>query len=190
MPELICNGKRYAAQIGRGRLIAAEKKREGDGCTPMGVFPLRECWYRADRLPPPATALPLHIIHEDDCWCDDPADARYNRYFCLSERTPPLTPRLRGGELSVAQGGDALPHSFEHLWREDHAYDLIIPLGYNDAPPIPGKGSAIFLHCMHDDHRPTAGCVALNKNDLLELLPILSPQNCLSIAEGGIVLLG
>ena len=80
-------------------------------------------------------------------WCDDPADPFYNR--------PILTPYRA---------------SHEKLWREDHVYDLIVPLGYNDHPVIPGKGSAIFLHVARQDYAPTEGCVACALPDLLALL--------------------
>ena len=36
--------------------------------------------------------------------------------------------------------------SHEELWRDDHLYDLVVVLGFNDDPVVPGKGSAIFLH--------------------------------------------
>ena len=36
--------------------------------------------------------------------------------------------------------------SHEELWRNDSLYDLIVVIGYNDAPALPGAGSAIFLH--------------------------------------------
>ena len=61
----------------------------------------------------------------------------------------------------------------EKLWRDDHAYDLIIPLGYNDNPPAAGKGSAIFMHIAQPDWRGTEGCVALAQQDLLEIV-----KNC------------
>ena len=64
----------------------------------------------------------------------------------------------------------------EKLWRDDHAYDIIIPLGYNDETIEKGKGSAIFFHLMHDDGRPTEGCVAISAADMLALLPQLSNQ--------------
>ena len=60
--------------------------------------------------------------------------------------------------------------SAERLWRKDGIYDLIVPLGYNDDPVVPGAGSAIFLHVARPDFAPTAGCVALAFADLLIVL--------------------
>ena len=156
--QLSFRGKTYACAIGKGGFSA--NKKEGDGATPLGVFPLRECWYREGRIAKPTTQLPLRVIHEDDGWCDDPKSPEYNRHVTL-----PFTP------------------SHEKLWRDDHCYDLIIPLGYNDGPTAPGKGSAIFLHVMHDSGRATEGCVALAKADLLAILPHLSPQSCIEIRQ-------
>ena len=153
--------------LGRNGLISAAEKCEGDGCTPMGVYPLREIWYRADRVAKPETALPVREIMREDCWCDDAAHPLYNRHFRL-----PLSPA---------------PQSFEHLWREDAAYDVIVVIGFNDAPVVSERGSAIFMHCEHDDGRPTAGCVALPKKELLELIKILTPNSTISIGEKIIV---
>jgi L,D-peptidoglycan transpeptidase YkuD (ErfK/YbiS/YcfS/YnhG family) len=133
------------AVLGRSGITAA--KREGDGATPAGEFALREVWYRPDRVNPPRTGLPAKAISREDGWSDDPADPAYNRAV-------------------------SLPHPWRHenLWREDGLYDLIVPLGYNDDPPTPGLGSAIFLHCARPDWRPTEGCVAIALTDFMALL--------------------
>lgn len=142
-------GWRYACAIGSKGL--AVDKREGDLMTPVGVFPLRCCYWRPDRLEKPKTLLPAAPLSPEDGWCDDPAHPMYN--------------------LPVK-----LPFAGHHetLWRADHCYDLIIPLGYNDEPAVPGKGSAIFLHLMKPDGTGTEGCIAMKEEDLLELLPRLS----------------
>lgn len=137
--------KAYRCAIGKGGLSA--DKKEGDGCTPVGIFGLRECWYRMDRLEAPKTRLPIQAIRPEDGWCDDPAKPEYNRHVKLP-----------------------FDGSHELLFREDEMYDIIIPLGYNDHPVTPGKGSAIFMHVAHEDYTPTEGCIALNKADLLEIL--------------------
>lgn len=73
--------------------------------------------------------------------------------------------------------------SFEYLFRADHVYDLIIPLGYNDNPVVPGRGSAIFLHLAHEDYRPTEGCIALAKPDLIAILPHIDTNTVIDIKE-------
>lgn len=138
--------------IGRGGLVAGDGKREGDGATPIGTWPLRRLYYRADRIvPAPATSLPMEIIEPQDGWCDAPDDPNYN-----TKITHPY------------------PASAEHLWREDHLYDVIIVLGHNDNPPVPGRGSAIFFHLMAPDATPTEGCVAVRAEDMLRILPLVT----------------
>jgi len=131
--------------LGRNGIVA--DKSEGDGGTPTGVLPLRQVFYRADRLDPPNTPLPLVRLEPDDGWCDDPADYAYNTHVKLP-----------------------YPASCEELWRDDHLYDVIVVLGYNDDPVVTGRGSAIFLHVACSSFRPTEGCVALVLEDLLNLL--------------------
>jgi L,D-peptidoglycan transpeptidase YkuD (ErfK/YbiS/YcfS/YnhG family) len=141
----------YACAIGQGGFSA--HKREGDGATPLGRFPLRQVLYRADRLALPPLQLPVHAIRSHDSWCDIPTHTHYNQLIAITE-------------------GDT-EHTQERLWRDDHIYDIVVPLGYNDAPAIPGKGSAVFIHVARPGYPPTAGCIALAKQDLLQLLPQL-----------------
>lgn len=67
------------------------------------------------------------------------------------------------------------------MWRDDGAYDLVVMLGFNDAPPIAGRGSAIFLHCIADGKTSTAGCVAVERDDLITLLGHADADQYLSI---------
>ncbi len=143
--ELLFAGRRYAAALGRGGMGRA--KREGDGATPLAFLALREVLYRPDRLSPPQAAVPCRALTRAEGWCDDPADPAYNR--------PVRTP---------------YPARHEALWREDGLYDVIGVLGWNDVLPVPGRGSAIFLHPAAPDFAPTAGCIALARADLLDVL--------------------
>ncbi|MBN9558912.1 MAG: hypothetical protein J0I26_15420, partial [Alphaproteobacteria bacterium] len=70
------------------------------------------------------------------------------------------------------------------LWRDDHLYDVIVVLGFNDDPVVPGAGSAIFLHVARDDYGPTEGCVALPLPDLLAVLKSLGTDSAIEIAGG------
>jgi len=152
------DGHQARCALGPAGLCAPTDKREGDGATPKGTYSLRRILYRADRLDPPKTALPLRVILADDGWCDDPADPAYNRPVALP-----------------------YPASHEKLWREDHVYDLIGILSHNDAPPVAGLGSAIFMHLARPDYAPTQGCVALNEQNLRMLFAYARPKTPIQI---------
>ncbi len=145
--------------LGRAGVTAAGLKREGDGASPAGVWPLRRLLYRPDRGPAPLTRLPARALTPADGWCDDPADARYNQPVTLP-----------------------YPASAERLWRDDSLYDLIVVLGHNDGPVVPGAGSGIFLHVAGDGYAPTEGCVALARPDLTLLLGLAAPGDALAVA--------
>lgn len=148
----------YAAALGKSGVLAEADKREGDKATPLGVYRLRRVLYRADRVAEPQTELPLRPLLEDDGWCDAPDDPAYNRPVCLP-----------------------YPASCEALTREDELYDIVVILAHNDAPPVPGLGSAIFLHCAKPGYPPTLGCVALARADLEAVLKRAQPGDLLKI---------
>ncbi len=133
-------------------------KREGDGASPAGEFPLRKLYFRPDRAPIPRTGLPIEAITPDLGWCDDPRSGSYNR--------PVILP---------------FAGSHERMWRGDRLYDLVIVIGCNDSPPRKGAGSAIFLHLARDGFAPTEGCVALRRDDMIRLLPRLGRETVISI---------
>ncbi len=148
----------WPCAVGRGAVGA--KQGEGDGVTPVGRWPMRRVLYRADRLAAPATGLPCAAIAPDDGWCDDPADPAYNRPVRLP-----------------------YPASHEKMTRADHLYDVVVVLGHNDDPVVPGAGSAIFLHVARGDYRPTEGCVALALPDLLTVLRDATPESAVEVRQ-------
>lgn len=172
---LEAGGKHYECRIGRAGLAAEGEKREGDLKTPRGIFPLRCVYYRPDRIAPPKTALPVIALTPEDGWCDDPAHPMYNRFVKL---VPPFIPPTPSTPPACGGDGGGLTPRHEKLWREDHLYDLIIPLGYNDGLDAagnptsitPGAGSAIFMHLMREDGIGTEGCVAMKREDLVGVL--------------------
>ncbi|MBF0859328.1 L,D-transpeptidase family protein [Gluconobacter sp. LMG 31484] len=131
-----------------GRYGLSLDKTEGDLRTPVGELPLRRILYRADRTlrPVSGAGLPVKPITPNDGWCDDPTHPDYNRAVTLPH-----------------------PASCENLWRDDHAYDLCIVMGWNDAPAESGRGSAIFLH-LPPASGNTEGCIALDEKDLRAFL--------------------
>jgi L,D-peptidoglycan transpeptidase YkuD (ErfK/YbiS/YcfS/YnhG family) len=153
-------GRRVRCALGRSGVMAADQKREGDGATPLGEWPLRRVLYRADHGGAPPTALETRAIMPDEGWCDAPDDPSYNRPVRLP-----------------------YPASCERLWRDDRLYDLVVVLGHNDDPVVPHMGSAIFVHLASPDYRPTEGCVALRRPDLEALLRSSRPGDALRIVQ-------
>jgi L,D-peptidoglycan transpeptidase YkuD (ErfK/YbiS/YcfS/YnhG family) len=164
MPRLILRGLSRARPQGKlcllnlnvrcaiGKGGRRPKLREGDGITPRGEWPVREVLYRADRMRRPRTALPVRVIRQIDGWCDAAQDRNYNRRVKLPYRA-----------------------SHERLWRDDRLYDVVVVLGYNDRPRSRGRGSAIFMHLAREGYRPTAGCIAMSRSDMLRLLERMRP---------------
>lgn len=146
----------FRCAVGRGAI--ADGKQEGDGVTPVGRWPIRRVLYRADRVERPETVFDCAPIGPDDGWCDDPADPAYNRPVSLPYAA-----------------------SHERMTRDDGLYDVVVVLGHNDDPVVPGAGSAIFLHVARDDYGPTEGCVALALPDLLEVLRGAGPGSAVEV---------
>ena len=126
-------------------------KREGDGATPSGAFRLLYGYFRDDRLAVPRTSLPMVRIDQDDGWCDAAFHARYNQPVKLP-----------------------FSASHEQMMRNDHLYDICIVLDYNIHPQIKGRGSAIFFHLTRPNFGPTEGCIAIERDVMLRLLPHLT----------------
>ena len=153
--KLEFNGKVYDCAVGKNGF--SENKKEGDNCTPVGTYPVREVFYKAER---PRTNLPAKQITEFDGWCDDVSSIDYNKHI-------------------------KLPHSARHekMLRDDNLYDYVVVIGYNDAPIEKGKGSAIFMHVAKPEYAGTEGCVALKKEDLLEVLEKLDTNSKIEIIK-------
>jgi L,D-peptidoglycan transpeptidase YkuD (ErfK/YbiS/YcfS/YnhG family) len=133
-------------------------KREGDHASPAGTFPLLRAFYRPDRLSAPPTELPLAALKPSEGWVDASDDPAYNTLVTLP-----------------------YPASAEVLWRDDRLYDLFVVIGYNTAPIVPGKGSAIFLHVARPDFSGTEGCIAIARDALFPLLSLLGPGSTITI---------
>ncbi|MDG4718561.1 MULTISPECIES: L,D-transpeptidase family protein [Thalassospira] len=158
--KLHVGDREFRCALGVNGIIDANDKCEGDGKTPAGRWKLRYVMYRSDRRPSPKTRLPVTTISFSDGWCDDPRHPSYN--------------------CPVRLPFDA---SHEKLWRDDGIYNIVVVLGHNDAPPVPGKGSAIFMHIARPDYRGTEGCIALSEPDLETLLGLAQNETFIRITQ-------
>ncbi len=149
-------GRHLPCTIGRGGVVPARAKREGDGATPAGIHRIVGMLYRPDRLAGlPNWAVP---IGPRDLWSDDSRDTDYN----LMVRAPH-------------------PFGHEALRRADPQYDLVLITDWNWPHAEPGRGSAIFLHSWRRRGAPTAGCVAFALRDLLWIAHRLQPKSRLIV---------
>ena len=129
-----------------------KKKTEGDKSTPKGKFNIGSVYYRPDRINKPTTSLKTKIIKKKMCWCNDPKSKFYNREININNYA-----------------------KYEKLYRKDYKYDLLLVIKYNYNKRIFGAGSAIFIH-LTKNYKPTAGCIALKKKDLLILLKLINKR--------------
>jgi L,D-peptidoglycan transpeptidase YkuD (ErfK/YbiS/YcfS/YnhG family) len=153
-------GQRFDCTVGKGGVVPADVKVEGDLKTPAGRYPLRQVLYRADRVEKPLTALPLTEIKHGQRWAEDPDSPDYNTLIVTED-------------VSEESG----------LWRQAHLFDLVIVVGYNDDPPTPGKGSGIFIHLANPDFTGTQGCVGFHLEDLQTIVAGLSVNSHVVIYE-------
>ena len=140
-----------------GKKGISSKKKEGDLCTPKGTFSIKNLYYRSDRLLKPQTKIIIKKIKKNMGWCNDPKSNKYNSLVTVKEKI-----------------------RYEKMYRKDHKYDIVVVIDYNLKKPIPYKGSAIFIH-LTNNYKPTAGCIALNKKDLLILLKLINKKTKIKI---------
>lgn len=137
--------------IGCNGFAALGMKREGDGKTPSGIYPLGMVFGYAPSMD---TRMPYRQATKDDFWVDDANSPSYNRWVT--------------GNVGAA--------SVEKMRLDDDLYRYGIVVEYNTNPVIKGYGSAIFFHVWRGEGVPTAGCVAMAEEDIVNLIAWLDPK--------------
>ncbi len=145
----------FRCSIGKNGI--SKKKKEGDLCTPKGTFGLKKIFYRSDRVTFDGSQIDSQKITKRMGWCDDVGSKYYNKLVNIQKK---------------------IKH--EKLFRKDNKYDYLIVLDYNLKKIIRGKGSAIFLH-LTKNYKPTAGCIAIKKQDFEILLKLIKKKTFLKI---------
>jgi L,D-peptidoglycan transpeptidase YkuD (ErfK/YbiS/YcfS/YnhG family) len=139
----------FTGSIGEKGFAAMGDKRERDGKSPSGIFPLGIAF---GYDPSVATKMPYRQATEDDFWVDDVNSEDYNKWV--------------KGKPNAA--------SWEKMRRDDDQYKYGVVIEYNTGPIVKGKGSAIFLHAWRDGG-PTLGCVSMPEEMVLKILDWLDP---------------
>ncbi|MEM0968615.1 MAG: L,D-transpeptidase family protein [Verrucomicrobiota bacterium] len=136
----------------------APVKREGDGKSPCGIFTLGFL-FGEELSSPNRHAWPYRASTAEDYWVDDPASPDYN------------------GWVHLPSGQRPKDHwsSFEQMKRPDGLYEWGLVIHHNAGTPIPGAGSAIFLHRWKGQGQATSGCIATDRSSLLHVIQWIDP---------------
>ena len=151
--------KNFKFRCALGKNGIKKKIKEGDNITPLGIFKITKIYYRQDKIKKIRTLIKKIKIKKNMGWCDDPKSNFYNKPIKLPSK-----------------------FGYERLYRNDHIYDLFAVLNYNINPVLKNKGSAIFIHVAKNNYEPTAGCIAVKKNDLIKLLQIIKKNTRVKIS--------
>lgn len=134
-------------------------KVEGDGKTPIGKFELGICFGTHEEK---SIMKENYIkINENLYWVDDVQSKYYNQMV-----------DIRKVKKDWA--------SAEHLIEYPKQYEYAIEIKTNPKN-IPGKGSAIFLHCSVG--RATQGCIAIKKEKMEELFNLVGKEAIIIIKK-------
>ena len=136
------------------------KTSEGDKKTPTGVYTFGQVFGVADN---PGSSRGYLKVKNNHYWVDDSSSIYYNKL------------------VDISQTGKRW-NSAERLAKYPKAYKYAIAVNYN-TECIPGKGSAIFLHC--DTGNATAGCISLPESTMIYTLQNLHSDTKIVIDYSG-----
>ena len=155
------------AWTGYGGWRYASSRHEGDGSTPVGIYPIGSTMYGIN--PNPGVSYPYHQIVPGDYWDENPSSPTYNSFQSSSA--------IAGAGCS----GNPFGGGTECLWQEPVAYQYFAVIGFNPAPTSNPIGSGVFLHVSTGGS--TAGCVSLPESNLISVLDWLNPADSPMIIE-------
>lgn len=141
------------AFVGKNGLCADADHREGCAQTPVGVYRFNKAFgIAAD----PGCAIPYVQVDANAYWSGDPA-RHYNRM------------------VDIRDVPDLLMDDSEHIVDYDFQYQYCLNISFNEEG-IPGRGSAIFLHCFGPQKPWTGGCVAVPENTMKRIMQTVRPD--------------
>ena len=147
--------KEWQCGYGRNGLKAAELRKEGDGTTPKGAFPISFAFGFAEKE---NTKLPYRQIKKNSVWSDEKGS--YNQWVESNRYV-----------------------SGEQLWNYKICYEKALAIGFNQNPVVYGRGSAIFLHIKAPDTWESSGCVTVEKSSMEELLTLVNEKVSIMILQ-------
>lgn len=141
-----------------GRNGVTNNKKEGDGKTPLGVFELGAVLSTHPNITNTNGQKYMYIT-PNMYWVDDSKSKFYNKLVDI---------------LEVKKDWNSAEHLIDYLIQ----YEYLIEIKANPNN-IPGKGSAIFLHCSNNV--PTAGCIAIDKENMKKIIENINENTKIEI---------
>jgi L,D-peptidoglycan transpeptidase YkuD (ErfK/YbiS/YcfS/YnhG family) len=139
-------------------------KREGDLCSPAGVFRIPFAFGLAPAEQAGWLRLPYTPLTSDIVGVDDPKSRSYNQVVDRKKVEPDWD-------------------SDEPMLRRGLLYEWGAFIGHNP-DRVPGVGSCIFFHLWTAPGEGTAGCTAMSAEDLRTLLEWLDPAKSPVLVQG------
>ena len=153
---LLENKEIFETEAFIGRNGFTKDKTEGDGKTPIGVYKTGILFGTHEILKENYVK-----INENLYWVDDINSKYYNQLVDITKTQVDWK-------------------SAEHLIKYPKQYEYAIELKTNPNN-IPGKGSAIFLHCSVN--RLTAGCIAIEKEKMKKIFEVLEKDATINVGK-------
>ncbi|MBT8218950.1 MAG: hypothetical protein KJP00_03965 [Bacteroidia bacterium] len=126
-------------------------KKEGDKRSPAGIFPLTQTFGRVSVKKAKYLAMPYEEIGPNAQCIEDKKSKYYNQIVFDNTKVNPDW------------------EQDDRMLREDNLYDWGIFVEHNNLK-TPGDGSCIFIHIWRSPGKPTAGCTAMSKKHLTQLM--------------------
>ena len=111
-----------------------------DCYTPVGTFTIDKAFGLADD---PGCQMEYTKVDDTYYWSGDPRPGMHFNELVSTDDVPDLD-----------------TEESEHIAEFDYAYQYVLNVSYNEER-IPGKGSAIFLHCYRNQRTYTGGCISI-----------------------------
>ncbi|MBR3630841.1 MAG: hypothetical protein IKN55_10305 [Oscillospiraceae bacterium] len=141
--------------VGKNGLCADQDHAEGCGQTPLGTYHFNKAFGIADD---PGCAIPYVKVTGDTYWSGDQREGmHYNEMVDLKE--------LPALDMTNS----------EHITDYEYEYQYCLNVSFNEEG-TPGRGSAIFLHCLGNAKPYTGGCIAIPENIMKLVMQQVDPD--------------
>lgn len=129
-------------------------KKEGDKRSPAGIFQLGSAFGYSEA--PNWVNMPYIQVVSSTMCIEDGNSNYYNQIIDEGEENPDW-------------------NSTDHMLRKDDLYEWGVFVAHNSPAAEAGKGSCIFLHVWRKNDSGTAGCTAMDKVNIQDLIKWLDP---------------